>query len=417
MKRLFVLFLIVLIGCASPLVEQLKVDLKYGRWDDAIGHGKEAVAQEPGNALAHFYLAKAYIHSAKWNDATSELSTALRLDSTVVMAEVSKDPGFYCDAYYKTGRVLMDEENHEQAVELFLQASKMEPLNPTAYNYLARAYDALGDEEKMMANYSKALEIDSTNVDANYYLGLYHTNKGNYDLALDYMDRAEKLATGKLEKYKKELFGFFFHEPGPREKEEYLEKLISAEEPQRKEILTAALSEEENLDRALRIVEVIEDRIRRIGETASIKGLNYLNSGRETEAEEMIRSALVYSKDDADLYFYLVLALQRQDKYEESFPYLEKLIDLDPSDLRGWFQLGVSYFRTDKYDEAIEAFTKAIELKPDSPDGYINRGNVYAKKADLMKKQGKKKEERKLRKLATQDFEKAETLEKAGELE
>lgn len=86
------------------------------------------------------------------------------------------------------------------------------------------------------------------------------------------------------------------------------------------------------------------------------------------------------------------------------------MIDLDPSDIRGWFQLGVSHFRTERYEEALETFTKVIELKPDYAGAYDNRGNVYVKKADLMRAKGKTKEEKEFRKLANQDFLKAEAL-------
>lgn len=416
MRRTLVLFLIILMGCASPLLEQLKVDLKYGRIDDAIAHGKEAVSQEPNNPTAHFLLGQAYIHASKWIDATSELDQAIKLDSVHIMARMKEDPDFYWTTYYNAGIEFMKEEDYEKASQLFTQASVIHPLKPESYNNLGFTYLMLGDEQKMIESYTKSIEIDSANVDAHYNLGFYYNSYGDHDRALDYMEKAERLAVPELEKYREQLFTLSSRELAPIEEKEYLEKFISAEEFQRREVLTSDLGVE-NVDRALKILEEIESKTKRLGEILSTKGLIHLNAERLQEAEEALRKALTYSKNDSDIYFYLILALQRQERYEDALPYLGEMADLDPSDIRVWFQLGVSHFRTQDYDEALEAFTKAIDLNQNYPDAYVNRGNVYTRKADLMKAEGRKKEERELRELAKRDFQRADALEKTGESE
>ncbi len=416
MRRSLIISMIVLMGCASPLVEQLKVDIKYGRIDDAIEHGREAAEKEPDNPVVHLLLGQAYIHASRWVDATSELDEAIRLDSVLVVTKMEEDPDFYWTTYYNAGIEFMKEEDYQQASRLFIRAIGIDPSEPRAYNNLGFTYLMLGDEQKMIENYIKATDIDSTNVDAYYNLGFYHANHGDYDVALDYVQKAEKLGVPELEKYTKEFFKLFTRELGPAEREEYLERLISAEESQRKEILASELNAEV-VDRALRILDGIEKRTGRVAEILSTQGLIYVNTEKEAEAEDVLKRALMYSKDDSDTYFYLILALQRQEKYGDALPYLEKMAEIDPSDIRAWFQLGVSHFRTENCDEALEAFTKAIELNPSYPDAYTNRGNVYAKKADLMKAKGKKQEERELRELAKQDFQKADALEKTRESE
>lgn len=411
MRRYFILFLVVLIGCASPLVEQLKVDLKYGRIDAAIEHGEEAVMKEPDNAIAHFLLAQAYMHKSRWSDAASELDAALELDSALIMTEIKEDPGFYWTAYYNVGIELMKEGIFQDASKSFIKATRLDSSKPEAYNNLAYTYLMLGDEQKMLESYTKVIEIDSTNIEAYYNLGFYYTNKGDYETALNYIEKAEKLAIPILKEYEDEFFKLTTRPLEPKEKKDYLKKLFSEEETKRKELLTSELGMED-AERGLEILNKIEQKTQRLGEIMSTKGLIYLNTQRKKEAVESLKKALAYVEDDPDTYFYLILALQRQEKYEDALPYLKRMNELFPSDVRGWFQLGVSYFRTEQYDDAIKAFTKVIELNPNYSDAYINRGNVYARKADLMAKEGKKKEEMELRRLATQDFEKADQLEK-----
>nr|KXH70656.1 MAG: hypothetical protein AM324_01005 [Candidatus Thorarchaeota archaeon SMTZ1-83] len=414
MRRLLVLFLITVIGCASPLLEQLKVDIKYGRIDDAVEHGREAIAQEPDNPTAHFLLGQAYIHASKWIDATSELNEAIRLDSSHITSEMKKSPDFYWTTYYNAGIEFMQEEDYQKASQLFIQATEIDPSKPEAYNNLGFTYLMLGDDQKMVENYTRSMEIDSTNVDAYYNLGFYYTTRGDYDKALGHIEKAENLAAPELKEYKTQFFELSSPGLTTTEKEEYLQSLIPQEDSLRRKALAGDLKMED-VERGLRLLNEIDKRTKRLAEILSTKGLIYLNTEREGEAEEMLKEALMHVQDDSDTYFYLVLALQRQGRYDDALPYLEKMADLDPYDIRTWFQLGVSHFRTKEYDEALKAFSKVIQLNPEYADAYVNRGNVYTSKANMMKEEGRTQEERDLRELAKKDFEKADALEKAGE--
>jgi tetratricopeptide (TPR) repeat protein len=414
MRRLLILFLIAVIGCASPLLEQLKVDIKYGRIDDAVQHGKEAVAQEPDNPTAHFLLGQAYIHASKWIDATSQLDEAIRLDSSYIMSEMKKSPDFYWTTYYNAGIEFMQQEDYQRASQLFIQATEIDPSKPEAYNNLGFTYLMLGDDQKMIENYTRSTEIDSTNVDAYYNLGFYYNGRGDHEKALSHMEKAEDLAVPELEKYRTQFLGLSSRSFTPTEGDEYIESLVSQEDSLRRQTLTKDLKKED-VERGSRLLKEIDKRTTRLAEILSTKGLIYLNTEREEEAEEILKESLRHVKDDSDTHFYLILALQRQERYDEALPYLERMADLDPYDIRTWFQLGVSHFRTREYDEALKAFSKVIQLNPEYADAYVNRGNVYTSKANFMRDEGRTQEERALRELAKKDFEKADELEKAGE--
>jgi len=414
MRRVYVVLLVVVIGCASPVIEQLKVDLKYGRIDAAIEHGEEAVAKEPGNPIAHFLLGQAYIHASRWLDATAEVDNALKLDSVLVWGEIEKEPGVFWTAYYNAGIQFTKQEDYAQANRFFVRATKIDPSKPEAYNNLGFSFLMLGDEEMMLESYAKAIEQDSTNAEAYFNIGFYHTNRGEYEQALEYMNKAEKFVTPQVKRYTDEFFNLAPGTFAPAEREVYLDRLSAEDSSGKREILTSEL-QVDNPDRALALLDEVQERNERLGEILTTIGLIHLNTQKVEEAETALRSALTYVRSNPDTYFYLVLALQRQQKYDEALSYLDKMIETHPSDIRGWFQLGVSHFRIGKYDDAIQAFSEVIRLQPDRPDAYVNRGNVYAKKADLMKAQGKIEEEKNLRDLAKADFEKAEDLERIEE--
>ena len=65
--------------------------------------------------------------------------------------------------------------------------------------------------------------------------------------------------------------------------------------------------------------------------------------------------------------------------YEESLPYFEKAIEIDPHYAKAYFQIGYCNANLGRYPEAIDAFKQAIRIKPDYAEAYYNLGVAYGK--------------------------------------
>lgn len=71
-------------ACRLPLASKTLMNgvaaARADRWDDAVVHWKNALAQNPGSAAAHNNLAIAYEKKGAWEEARKEYEAALRLD-------------------------------------------------------------------------------------------------------------------------------------------------------------------------------------------------------------------------------------------------------------------------------------------------------------------------------------------------
>ena len=65
---------------------------------------------------------------------------------------------------------------------------------------------------------------------------------------------------------------------------------------------------------------------------------------------------------------------------------LQKKMEADPENLKGWYMLGHSYMVMDRYTDALKAFERALKLKPDSVDIMLSVANSLSmsKQGDLL---------------------------------
>lgn len=65
---------------------------------------------------------------------------------------------------------------------------------------------------------------------------------------------------------------------------------------------------------------------------------------------------------------------------------LQKKMEADPENLKGWYMLGRSYMVMDRYTDALKAFERALKLKPDSVDIMLSVANSLSmsKQGDLL---------------------------------
>ena len=73
---------------------------------------------------------------------------------------------------------LLEAENPEEAFKYLVLARETDPNNPQFYSAEGHLYDKIGDKEKAIGKYKKALEIDENFFEANYNIGVIYFNEG-----------------------------------------------------------------------------------------------------------------------------------------------------------------------------------------------------------------------------------------------
>ncbi|HAI3071931.1 TPA: tetratricopeptide repeat protein [Escherichia coli] len=94
--------------------------------------------------------------------------------------------------YYSIGNGFTALGKDEEAIQEYNAALKnmtgAEKLAAQCYKNMGSSYSNLGNENKAFECYKKALELDPNLNEANLAVGIIHNHRGNYELALEYLD-------------------------------------------------------------------------------------------------------------------------------------------------------------------------------------------------------------------------------------
>lgn len=80
--------------------------------------------------------------------------------------------------------------------------------------------------------------------------------------------------------------------------------------------------------------------------------------------EQEYRRAIELSPNYATAYHWLAESLAMEGRFDESFAYYQKALELDPFSLAIGTDLGIAYYYARQYDRSIEYLTKLIEMDP-----------------------------------------------------
>lgn len=150
-------------------------------FDNTIKVCNEALKLNPQNAKAYFNRGVAYQAKQDLDSALNDYTKSIDLDSE------------YCDAYYNRGIVYEKKQQYNQALMDYDKVVKLKPVY-IADVYIGRgnAYRGLSNSDRAIENYGKALQADSTKVEAYSNRGSVFADLEKYDEALaDYQKAIE----------------------------------------------------------------------------------------------------------------------------------------------------------------------------------------------------------------------------------
>ena len=85
---------------------------------------------------------------------------------------------------------------------------------------------------------------------------------------------------------------------------------------------------------------------------------------------------------EANQYYHKACMLGDEAKYQEAVSYLEKAIQLSPSDALLYTKLAGMYSELGEWEQALDNYRKSLKLKPDDAFVYISLGNIYEQTQD-----------------------------------
>jgi len=120
---------------------------KLNQWEAALPQVQTTVERMPTSAQMHFDLAVVYTHLKNLPDAIEEYEKTLQIDPD----------NFQANLIY--GRLVLLEGHPETALPKLSHAATLEPESEEAHNFLAVAYQRLGQAENAERERAKAIQL------------------------------------------------------------------------------------------------------------------------------------------------------------------------------------------------------------------------------------------------------------------
>jgi tetratricopeptide (TPR) repeat protein len=201
---------------------ELKGDLAriHQQFGEATGFYKEAIRATPGDAKLYNKLGITYLQLRDYGSARKAFSQA-----------VKRDPRFV-NAYNNMGAAECLNKKYGSAIRDLKKALELEETNAPAHLNMAEAWAGLGQMDRAMTEYARALELNADILSGSpdgvqvrvstpeqrgrvdFMIAMAYARRGNVDGALEYLERAKVEHFSGLSKvYEEKTFAPLWGDP------------------------------------------------------------------------------------------------------------------------------------------------------------------------------------------------------------
>lgn len=342
MKRRFLLLVMVLIiggtvsrsFSQSAKVENALTQLMEGRFAEAKKTASDLITADKNNALAYAIRASALIFDGQSTPAQADLEKALK-----IVPESGVFHSFMADCYGAQRKDDLSKRSAEKAIGLLGS-----PKSSLDYYARALAYGNLGKTDDALADYSKAIELNSRFVRAYAKRGAIYDNKNQPDLALADFNRSIEL--------------------NPQYSYPYFRRGNIYYNTQRYDQAIADYTKAIQYDPTYTYAYIN-------------RGVMYKVQGKYDLAMSDYAKAIELDPKDPDTYNNRGNVYFMQQDYDRAFDDYSKAIELNPKWAKSYMLRGNTYTRKGQVELAVKDHTKAIELDPKYSDAYAERGHIF----------------------------------------
>jgi tetratricopeptide (TPR) repeat protein len=234
------------------------------------------------------------------------------------------------ESHKEEGDSFLQEGNFQKAVECYRQAVEAMPDYHEAYYAMARAYEGLGQQDKVTQCINKARELETSDT---------NDQKPREDLPPSQVT-SQQPGTGQ----KIELPG----EAG---------KLIEQGE---------IYEQKGELDKALEYYQQAAKESPNCTLAYLRQGQVYVKKKYISKAYFITKRAQLLEPKNPEILYTLGVIRTYQHEYPDAVKFIRQSLDIKPGTAVVYIDLGDAYMRMGKLQEAVECFRKAVELAPDN---------------------------------------------------
>lgn len=302
-----------------------------------------------------------------------------------------------CQSKYMTsGKVYLNTDNYEKAVEQFELATQNEPKNGDAFGYLAIAYSKVRRYEDAGRMYGKALELkakDKRIAEERSMLWAERFNLGatqakveepDWQAVADRFREAVAIDGTRPDAHRNlavALSRLGRMDEAAQSYEQALALMKEGSEPWLEVIKALAVIHfnQGDLDGALQLARRTLEAVPADPEATSQIALILDRQGKTEEAVSAYDEAIAARPNDKNLYYNRGVLYANKEMFERSIPDFQKTVEIDATDSDGWYNLGVAYVKLERFEDAVTALENATRLDPASPEAWYYLGVAYFK--------------------------------------
>lgn len=286
-------------------------------------------------------------------------------------------------AYMEKAMSSMEKGDYEKARIELKNVLQIDPKHAKAYFVLGQVYEKTKEYRKAFANFSKAEEIDGTNLEYMAKLGMYYALSSDLERAREKMDFILSKDAENLEGLILKI-GILLKERKTEEARQ-ISQAIYQETPEHVEnALTLSLlyAGDKEYDKAIEILDtcITHNKKDKLLTNALAKLL--LVSGNHDRAEIEYKKLLSDYPEDFSNYVKLAQFYQRIGKGNEAEAVLRNAVDEDNEDLKRKVALVTFVKQRDGNKAAIDELKRLITDNPDIGRLRIILGNLYIAEDD-----------------------------------
>jgi tetratricopeptide (TPR) repeat protein len=308
------------------------------RYEEAMTCYQQVLVSDPQDAAAWYGLGLAACGARAVDVAQQALTRAFELgyDDVRGRGELAK-----------VIRRMGDPITAMQHLKIALELAKDEKQESWIYGIFGHCYGDLGDRERQLQYYEKAIQTCAHNASVHYALGCLHSEEGNYEEALSHLEIVVGRLPENADAWKH--LGIAASAVGIFERaREALEKAIALGQDDietRKELVWVLQSQEDF--------------------TAAIdQGMQALELAADPQLQAGLHGILSY-------------CFAAVGDYPTAQSHCQRAVTLNPRQAAVWYNVGLAYRELGNHEEAVNCIQKALTLDPEQDNYWLVLAQVY----------------------------------------
>ena len=365
--------------CASTELTSAKLYIQQKNWEKALETLQADVAKNPKSDEGYYLMGTVYSEMDETDKMIEAFDKSLEISPKYEESINEYRTYQWANNFnrgvslFKRGNDNADEDSskmhYDMAIEAYNKAIVLEPDSVETYKNLAFVYLTTGQNQKAIEPLEKLVKMDQAEEGYQYLGQVYYALGAN--MMVDYRNNDNVADSVKGMEYLNNSISTL--EEGVNKYPENTEMQVA---------LTSAYIEADKLDVAISSAEKLVAKDPMNKAYRYNYGVLLLNADMYAEAEEQLKKAIeidpVYENAIYNLgvtYVKWGTAINKEaesqgmisedykQKYEAALPYLEQVVEQDPTNVAIWELLGKVYGVLGMNEDATNAFNKADELR------------------------------------------------------